>query len=74
MQRDTQRHLALSMFIHIAYLLDMANNIIIKCRCCGNIVPEARAKLGYRTCVKCAQAGVKPIREVTIAATSLQWF
>ena len=67
-------YLALPVFIHIAYLLDMADNITIRCRCCSKPVPEARAKLGYQTCVRCAQAGVRPIREVTVAATSLQWF
>lgn len=50
------------------------NLIAAVCCSCGNPIAEGRAKLGYKTCIKCAETGVKRIKEVTVAATSLQWF
>lgn len=43
------------------------------CKRCGGKVSEERTKLGITLCYRCARLVIRPYREVSVAATSLQW-
>ena len=48
-------------------------DLAFKCRCCGQVVEEKRAALGYDTCLKCSEKYTQRIHEWKVPATSLQW-
>ena len=52
---------------------DSKSPYICVCKRCGGKVSEGRAKLGITICYQCSKIVTRPYREVSVAATSLQW-